>query len=302
MRERLYGTFLDDYGRDVLKRDNLKCRYCDLDGRIFDNWMQLSLDHVRPISSGGDPSALDNQVTCCRACNSITSRMDFGPEVSREEILRMKKRHVTERRELFREAWLEMLHEIGATHVESIALGSRWAQESYISTYRFAAKAHRGQNVPGTNFPYLSHLSMVTMEVMSALTIEEGLDGNFAVQCALLHDVIEDTKTTFDEVAEAFGQQVARGVLALSKNGALEKSKQLGDSLKRILLEPKEIWMVKLADRITNLQPPPAHWTKEKIVGYREEAIEILAKLGSANRTLAERLEQKIEQYRRYAF
>jgi (p)ppGpp synthase/HD superfamily hydrolase len=138
---------------------------------------------------------------------------------------------------------------------------------------------------------------MVAMEVTAALAVEEGLDGDLAVQCALLHDVIEDTEITFQQVGQEFGPQVAHGVLALSKDPTLCNSEQLMDSLKRIMLEPNEIWVVKLADRITNLQAPPRHWTKEKIVIYHREATEILAKLGSASLVLAERLADKIERY-----
>jgi (p)ppGpp synthase/HD superfamily hydrolase len=138
---------------------------------------------------------------------------------------------------------------------------SSWTQEAYIKALRFAAKAHGGQIVPGTEFPYLAHLSMVAMEVMAALAIEEGLDGDLAVQCALLHDVMEDTQTIFEQVEKEFGLRVAQGVLALSKDSAKDKAEQLGDSLKRIVLTSREVWMVKLADRITNLQPPPSHWT-----------------------------------------
>ena len=55
-----------------------------------------------------------------------------------------------------------------------------------------------------------------------------------------------------------------------------------------------------MADRITNLQPPPHYWTKEKINNYREEAQLILDTLGSANEYLAQRLADKIENYQQY--
>jgi len=179
-------------------------------------------------------------------------------------------------------------------------LPSPWSQEAYLKAFRFAATAHKGQSVSGTDFPYLAHVVMVAMEVIAALTVEHSQDGNLAVQCALLHDVIEDTGTTFQQVKEEFGQNVAQGVLALSKDARLGDHHQLADSLKRILAEPKEIWMVKLADRITNLQPPPRHWTLEKKTTYREEAKEILEKLGSASPLLARRLMEKIDTYRSY--
>jgi (p)ppGpp synthase/HD superfamily hydrolase len=58
-----------------------------------------------------------------------------------------------------------------------------------------------------------------------------------------------------------------------------------------------EVWMVKLADRITNLQPPPGHWDAEKIERYREEGRAILNELGKACVYLAERLDLEISKY-----
>lgn len=177
---------------------------------------------------------------------------------------------------------------------------TNWSQDSYIKAYRFAAQAHRGQMVPGTDLPYIMHLSFVCMEVIAALNLEIGHDENLAVQCALLHDVIEDTNVTYEQVKADFGKAVANGILALSKGKALPKHLQLGDSLRRIQQQPQAVWMVKLADRITNLQPPPSHWTKDKIVSYREQAIQIHQALKDASPSLASRLLTKIEDYRAY--
>ncbi len=176
-------------------------------------------------------------------------------------------------------------------------MSSNWSQELYIRAYRFAARAHQGQIYPGTELPYVMHLSFVSMEILSALNVESGRDGNLAVQCALLHDSIEDTSTTYADLAEKFGINVADGVLALSKDSAVAKSQQLTDSLQRIRSQPPEIWMVKLADRISNLQPPPPHWTSEKISHYRDEAIEIHAALQAASPFLGLRLLEKIKNY-----
>ena len=172
-----------------------------------------------------------------------------------------------------------------------------WDRELYIKTCRFAAQAHRGQLVPGSDLPYLLHLNLVSMEILAALSAEARHDGDLAVQCALLHDTIEDTATTYIQIADIFGVPVADGVAALSKNPAIEKSLQLADSLRRIEQQPPEIWMVKLADRITNLQPPPIHWTPDKILRYRNEAIEIHTHLQAASPFLAARLAEKIQNY-----
>ena len=55
--------------------------------------------------------------------------------------------------------------------------------------------------------------------------------------------------------------------------------------------------MVKLADRITNLQPPPGHWDADKIERYREEGKEILNKLGEGCSYFADRLKKEIKEY-----
>jgi guanosine-3',5'-bis(diphosphate) 3'-pyrophosphohydrolase len=174
---------------------------------------------------------------------------------------------------------------------------SMWSQDLYIKAYRFAAEAHNGQLVPGTELPYIVHPSLVCMEIVAALNVEKGNDENLAVQCALLHDVIEDTEAPCEQLRVAFGENVAEGVMALSKNKALRKSQQMGDCLRRIRLQPIEIWMVKMADRITNLQPPPLNWTRQKIMHYRVEAIAIFQAMKDASPFLASRLSEKIDKY-----
>ena len=74
-----------------------------------------------------------------------------------------------------------------------------WSQESYIKAYKFAAIAHQNQKMPGSEIPYIMHLSFVSMELIAALSLETAVDGNLAIQCAILHDTIEDTDTTFEQ-------------------------------------------------------------------------------------------------------
>lgn len=163
---------------------------------------------------------------------------------------------------------------------------STWSHGKLIRSLKYAAKAHNGQTVPGSDLPYVVHVTMVAMEVIAALTREDGLDGDLAVQCALLHDVIEDTETTREDLENEFGPEVFEGVLALSKSNILKsKQEKMADSLVRIKQQPREVWMVKLADRITNLQPPPAHWDSEKVERYREEGKLILNELGMRARS-----------------
>jgi len=172
-----------------------------------------------------------------------------------------------------------------------------WLPDEYIRAYRFAAYAHQGESLTGTDLPYIVHVSLVAMEVLAAIQVEPGFDGDLAVQCAILHDVLEDTRVTPAQLSCEFGERIARGVAALTKDRSLEKPRQMGDSLRRIREQPREVWMVKLADRITNLQPPPPTWNESKICEYRCEAVEIHSTLKSASPYLAARLESKIKVY-----
>ena len=175
-------------------------------------------------------------------------------------------------------------------------------QSLYQKAIKFAAAKHAEQNqtVPGTNLPYVVHLSNVAMEILMASFNSDNFDTDFAVQVALLHDTLEDTSTTLNELEREFGTDIAKAVEALTKNNSLPKEQQMNDSLKRIKLLSPEVWAVKLADRITNLQPPPLHWDKDRKIRYREEAGLILSELKDGNEFLAKRLEKKIEEYGGY--
>jgi (p)ppGpp synthase/HD superfamily hydrolase len=175
-------------------------------------------------------------------------------------------------------------------------------EEIYRQTITFAGRAHANHKIPGTEIPYITHLASVAMETLSAIinTPNSGLNTDLALQCALLHDTLEDTPTSYQELEVSFGKEVAQGVLALTKNSKLATDKQMADSLERILLQPIEIRIVKMADRIDNLYLPAIYWTVKKRQYYQNEAQMILNTLGGVNGYIENRLRQKIEAYAKY--
>ncbi len=174
-------------------------------------------------------------------------------------------------------------------------------QELYQKAIRFAGERHKNQKLPGSEANYLVHLSNVAMEVMMAFMVKNNFDLDYAIQLALLHDILEDTDTAPEELRERFGEKVASGVLALTKNEHFaSKEEKMMDSLKRINESGKEAGIVKLADRITNLQQPPGHWTNDKIRSYRDESRLISRILKNKNEYLNTRLEAKIAEYETY--
>lgn len=183
--------------------------------------------------------------------------------------------------------------------------------ELYKRALDFAARAHGDQRVPGSGYPYVVHVAKVAMEVIAATETEGGLDRDLAITCALLHDTVEDAEPRVDPETGAdrartdwlfiirteFGDSVAAGVSALTKDARLPKSERMADSLRRLQQQPRAVQIVKLADRITNLEPAPSSWSREKRSAYFEEAKEILAALGGASACLAARLRRKLFEY-----
>ncbi|MEE2789554.1 MAG: HD domain-containing protein [Myxococcota bacterium] len=180
-----------------------------------------------------------------------------------------------------------------------------WNADLYNQTLRYAAMAHHGQTVPGTQLPYLMHIAQVCQEALGAVLMDATLDGDIVMQCALLHDTIEDTDVTHQQLADTFGSTVAGGVLALTKfdtqdGQVISKSEQMADSLRRIQAQPREIAVVKMADRITNMQTPPAHWSLDKRRGYHDEAQRIHDALKACSKHLERRLRAKLDAYVQY--
>lgn len=171
-------------------------------------------------------------------------------------------------------------------------------------TWERISLLHNGQTYGGhekdLKIEYINHIGSVVFEVFYAIQQTDVFDGELAITCALLHDTVEDTSLTAEALTKLYGERVAAGVLALTKNTALPKEQQMPDSLQRIRQQPKEIWSVKLADRICNLYAPPYYWDNDKKIKYLEEAEVIHSHLKDGNEYLANRLLQKIERYNQF--
>src|SRR5882724_13420254 len=119
--------------------------------------------------------------------------------------------------------------------------------------YRFASERHKGQmRVSGE--PYMTHPLLV-----SGLLADMHMD-MVCLQTGLLHDVVEDTSATLDEVREEFGDEVARcvdGVTKLSKLDLASREERQAESVRKMLLamvNDIRVILVKLADRLHNMR------------------------------------------------
>ncbi|WNY29296.1 hypothetical protein MmiEs2_15220 [Methanimicrococcus stummii] len=165
-------------------------------------------------------------------------------------------------------------------------------QDFYNKALFYAAAAHNGQFYAG-NLPYIMHVCMVAAEVLAADRVEPLSNIKTAVQIALLHDVLEDTPITKEEMLEHFDSKVVSGVDLLTKKDDQPLLKYLNE----IRAGGSDIATIKMCDRIINLQKPPVHWGAEKIAEYYEESILILEICEGGSKYVSERLKRKIELY-----
>ena len=120
----------------------------------------------------------------------------------------------------------------------------------------------------------------------------------------LTHPLVDDaTKEELralsqDDIKERFGEKIADGVLALSKNESLPYGDRLEDSISRINGSYKEVAIVKMADRLNNLMIRPKNWNDDKWNNYLMLSKYLVNNLADANRYLAVKLDEKILNYR----
>ena len=112
----------------------------------------------------------------------------------------------------------------------------------------FAAIRHKDQKRKGTELPYIVH----PMEVMQILT-ENGCDKNVIV-AGILHDTIEDTETTYDDVLEYFGKEIADIVASESEDKSKSWKERKQTTIARLPNESFETQLVCCADKLSNLR------------------------------------------------
>src|SRR5262245_27903197 len=128
-----------------------------------------------------------------------------------------------------------------------------------LEALSFAARAHQGQLRKDGRTPYVSHVFRVSLIVRQLFGVEDSA----VLTAAVLHDVIEDTNTDFDNLEEQFGREIAGWVSALSKDKRLpeaEREKAYEDQLAQ---SPWQVKICKLADVYDNLMDS-VHMPAEK--------------------------------------
>ena len=144
--------------------------------------------------------------------------------------------------------------------------------------YEFAESAHAAQKRHSGD-PYISHPIAV-----ANILAELRLDGP-TITTALLHDTIEDTNITYQDVETKFGKEIADlvdGVTKLSKLENQGKEITLGENFRKLILATAKdirVLLVKLADRLHNMRTISSISSDEKRIRIAKETMEIYSPL-----------------------
>jgi GTP pyrophosphokinase len=148
--------------------------------------------------------------------------------------------------------------------------------------YVYSAKVHQGQ-LRKSGEPYLVH-PLEVAGVLAQLKLDEA-----SIVTGLLHDTIEDTLATFEELTELFGSEIAHlvdGVTKLSKfsaSASLSNEEKQAENFRKMIIAMAQdirVILVKLADRTHNMRTLD-HMSEEKQARIAQETLDIYAPLAN---------------------
>ena len=160
-----------------------------------------------------------------------------------------------------------------------------------LDALQFSADKHRGQKRKDGDTAYINH----PIAVAHILKHVGGIDDPVALCSAILHDTLEDTKTTKDELTQRFGAEVAEIVWEVTDDLTLKADKSRDTERKQLEINhaphiSHQAKLVKTADKIANLRDilnnPPVDWLIEKKQGYFDWAKQVIDGMRGANNAL----------------
>ena len=146
-----------------------------------------------------------------------------------------------------------------------------------LKAAQFAALKHRDQRrKDAESSPYIIH----PISVALAISDIGGVDDPEILAAALLHDTIEDTKTTSSELEETFGLTVCSYVKEVTDDKSLPKDERKQKQIEHASHLSKGAALIKLGDKISNVSDvthsPPSEWDTERRKKYLDWAEEVV--------------------------
>jgi guanosine-3',5'-bis(diphosphate) 3'-pyrophosphohydrolase len=164
--------------------------------------------------------------------------------------------------------------------------------ELILKAAAFAAHKHRDQRRKDPEAsPYINH----PISVAQVIAEVGGVDDPDVLAGALLHDTLEDTETTPEELEEAFGAKIRAIVESVTDDNDLPKQRRKDLQIEHAATLSPEAALVKLGDKISNVQDvtdsSPQGWSTERRIEYVEWATEVVRNCPKVNPALESHFE-----------
>ena len=157
----------------------------------------------------------------------------------------------------------------------------------FLKALVFAAEKHKNQRRKDADAsPYINHPI-----ALANILVNEGSITDINVLCgAILHDTIEDTETTKEELIQQFGGKITSIVLDVTDDKTLTKAERKLRQIEHASYASNEAKLVKLADKISNLRDilssPPKDWTDDRKKEYFDWAGKVVDQIRGTNSKL----------------
>jgi guanosine-3',5'-bis(diphosphate) 3'-pyrophosphohydrolase len=171
---------------------------------------------------------------------------------------------------------------------------------SLLTALRFAAQTHsRQRRKDSAASPYINH----PIAVAECLARVGGVTDLTMLQAAILHDTIEDTQTTPQELAEQFGQEVRLLVQEVTDDKSLPKEERKRLQVEHAPQLSAAAKQIKMADKICNLgdisPTEPVDWPLHRKREYLEWAKKVVAGCRGCSRQLEQHFDSVLDEKRR---
>jgi GTP diphosphokinase / guanosine-3',5'-bis(diphosphate) 3'-diphosphatase len=157
----------------------------------------------------------------------------------------------------------------------------------FLAALTFSADKHRNQRRKDTaRSPYINH----PIEVTNVLWLIGGIRELPILMAAVLHDTVEDTDTSPEQIQDLFGEEVLSLVMEVTDNKSMPKLERKRLQIRMAAHKSPPAKCIKLADFICNLrdmeQSPPADWPLERVRDYFLWSEKVVAGLRGVNPAL----------------
>ncbi len=165
---------------------------------------------------------------------------------------------------------------------------------------QFAAQKHKGQIRKGRDeCPYIDHLKSVARVIAEV----GGIEDPEILAAAWLHDTLEDTETTPEELEANFGKRVRQMVEEVTDDKSLPKDERKQMQIQHAPTLSPDAVLIKLGDKISNIidvtNTPPIHWTLERRKYYLDWAKAVIDNCPKVNTALEQHFAEVLKKGRR---